>query len=121
MRGLRELLGAGSRRRSAGNRAEERTARRRGARLIPASGAVPGGAADMREEGERHQYLVEHKSTTGSTLRVERRWLEGLSRSARTRGEVPVLTITFNREDGRPVPDGAWVAIPEWLWGELIP
>lgn len=121
MRSLREVMAGRKRRDSPGIRAEKRTAKRRGADLVPASGAVPGGGADMREAGPGHHYLVEHKSTTGQTLRLDRRWLESVSRAARTRGEVPLLTVTFNTEDGRPRPDGAWVALPEWLWQELIP
>lgn len=119
MRTLREILAGKPV--SPGIRAERRTAKRRGARLIPASGAVPGGGADMREEGAERAYLVEHKSSTGPAIRVERRWLESVTRAALARGETPVLTLTFNTEDGRPRAGGAWVAIPEWLWKELMP
>ena len=99
---------------STGRRSEARLAQRLQGRLQPASGAMLGAKGDVSLPA----VLLEAKSTTGGMLPVRHAWLAKIAKEARAAGKIPALGITFTTGDGRPVPDGAWVAIPEWLFKE---
>jgi hypothetical protein len=99
-----------------GRRSEARLARRLQGRLQPASGAMAGAKGDVSLPA----VLLEAKSTTGGMLPVRHAWLAKIAREARAAGKIPALGITFTTGDGRPLPDGAWVAVPEWLFDEKL-
>jgi len=99
-----------------GRSSEARLARRVQGRLQPTSGAMAGAKGDISLPA----VLLEAKSTTRATLPVRHAWLLKIAQEARSMGKVPALAITFTTGDGRPLPDGAWVAIPEWLFNERL-
>ncbi len=99
-----------------GRASEKHLARALGARLTPASGAGRGGKGDMT----LGRHLLEAKSSTGDSVRLQRGWLAKIAGEARAAGRQPGLTITFTYQDGRPIPDGSWVCIPLRQWRELI-
>ena len=101
---------------STGRRSEARLAQRLQGRLQPASGAMAGAKGDV----SLPDVLLEAKSTTGGLLPVRHAWLAKIAKEARAAGKIPALGITFTTGDGRPVPDGAWVAVPEWLFNEKL-
>lgn len=99
-----------------GKRAEDRTAKRLGARLTPASGALEGAKGDF----SLGSLLCEHKSTVHDSLTVQLEWLAKITREAIAQGKSPALAIAFTTEDGRPRQFGKWVAIPEVIFQQLI-
>lgn len=100
----------------AGIRSENHLAKRVGGRLRPASGALPGAKGDV----DLPSFLMEAKSSTGDSLSLKREWLAKIGKEARSVGRVPALAVTFSYDDGRPIPDGAWVMVPEWLFKERL-
>jgi len=91
-----------------GRASERRLARRLGGRQIPGSGAgAEKGDIDLPA------FRVEAKSTTGSSLGLQYRWLSKIVDEARMAGKSPAVALTFTHADGRPVPDGRWIAIRE--------
>ena len=99
-----------------GRSSEARLARRLQGRLQPASGAMAGAKGDVSLPA----VLLEAKSTTSATLPLRHAWLAKIATEARAMGKLPALAITFTTGDGRPLPDGAWVAVPEWLFSERL-
>ena len=100
----------------AGRAAERKAAQRRGARLTPASGA-------LKQKGDMklgEEFLIEDKSTSSSVLPVRLTTLQNITRAALAEGRRPALGITFTTGDGEPIQGGAWVAIPEWLFREIV-
>jgi Holliday junction resolvase len=63
-------------------------------------------------------YLVEAKSTTGHSIGLKHEWLSKIAHEARNVGKNPAVTLSFTHGNGRPVPEGEWVAIPMWLFKE---
>lgn len=78
------------------------------------------GALDERADMAVDCVLVEAKSTTADSIRLELSWLLKVSHEALMEGRVPVLTLTFTDEKGRPIRDGAWVLVPEASVRELL-
>ena len=95
----------------AGRKSEARTAKRTGARLKPASGAMKGAKGDM----EKGDLLIESKSTIHDSMSVQLDWLAKVSQEARSEGKYPALTVTFTDQEGRPRKYGKWVMVPEHL------
>lgn len=83
--------------------------------MTPASGALPGAKGDF----EVHDLKVENKSTISKSLRLEAEWLLKIEDEARQVGKVPALAFQFTYETGQPrfTP---WVAVPEWLFKEMM-
>jgi hypothetical protein len=92
-----------------GVKAEKKTAKRMGAKLTRYSGAMPNERADMTLE----KFLIENKSTTGISLGVKLDWLYKVNQEALQAAKIPALAIQFVDGDGKPVKNGAWVAIRE--------
>lgn len=99
-----------------GRKSEENVARRLGARLQPNSGAMLGVKGDMTLE----DWLLEAKSTEANSMSLSLDWLAKISREAQSATKYPALTVTFVDAQGRPVPKGAWVMIPEYMFRELV-
>ncbi len=100
----------------AGRASETRLAKDLGAMLRPASGAVEGIKGDMALP----DHLIEAKSTTGRSISLQHSWLGKITKEAREQALRPAVTLSFTHENGRPVPNGHWVAVPLHDWLELL-
>lgn len=100
-----------------GTRAEAHTSKRLGGKLTPASGAMEGVKGDIRVG---HELLVEHKATIHDSMTVPLDWFAKIAKEALQAGRVPAVAINFTTANGKPRRDGSWVAIPEWLFKELL-
>ncbi len=101
---------------SHGNKAEKNVAQRLKAKLTPASGAMAGAKGDMEKGGFR----IESKATKAESMRLELGWLQKIYQEALERGENPALIVQFVNSDGKPLPRGSWVMVPEDLFKEFI-
>lgn len=99
-----------------GQKAEKKTARRLGASLTPASGAIDGAKGDMAVSDT----LIENKATKKLSLILKYEWLLKIAHEAIGKNKEPALTLQFVTEDGKPRPDGAWVCIPERHYREIL-
>ena len=99
-----------------GTVAERNCARRLGATLTPASGALPGAKLDMFTE----RFRIESKSTIKDSFRVSLEHLCKAADEAAEQGQVPALAIQFVTPSGRLRRCGGWVAIPEYIFKELL-
>jgi hypothetical protein len=100
---------------SAGRRSEKAVVKRLGGRPTPASGATNSGKGDVKVE----EFLIEAKSTVKASMSIERVWLEKISMQAAMTNRYPALSVTFARDNGSPLKDGAWVMVPENVWRRL--
>lgn len=98
-----------------GRKAERQTAKRMGADMVPGSGCGDRNKGDI----ELPEFLVENKSTVAASYRLKLDELLKINDEARGQGKNPALTFQFVNGDGTPRKNGAWVAIPEWLFQEL--
>ncbi len=81
---------------------------------------VPGsGSGNRKGDYEAADFLVEHKSTTAGSIRLQYAHLAKIAQEARGVAKEAALGITFNYESGEPVADGAWVLVPERIWRRL--
>jgi len=99
-----------------GTKAEKLSAKKVDGRLTPASGAMESAKGDF-EAGE---FLVENKCTNSGTLSLKLEWLTKISRESSSLGKTPALAFQFVDSTGRPRTSGDWVAIPAWLWREMV-
>lgn len=98
-----------------GTKAEKRLAKRIGATLTPASGALDHAKGDMTIGGFRN----ESKSTIHDSIRVRLDDLLKISQEALAQGEQPSLTIQFVTRDGRVRHQGSWVLVPEQVYKSI--
>ncbi len=118
-----------------GREAEKRGAERLGGRPTPGSGCgnVKGDhrvdafmkgdhRVDAFMKGDHHvdAFKVEVKSTQRASISLKHEWLLKITEEAHGIGREPALQILFTRGDGTPVQAGAWVAVPESLFREMI-
>lgn len=88
-------------------RAQTRAAKRMGATEMPASGAFEGLKGDARNE----RFVIEVKSTTGTSVRVSLDWLLKATREAEEAGKEPMFIVSF--EGGVPPGvDKDWIMVP---------
>lgn len=99
-----------------GRKAEKRTVKRLGAKEQLASGATAGLKGDMALE----HALIENKSTVNASFSVKHAHLAKIAREAAADGKAPALAFQFTHPNGIPLPYGAWVMLPEWLYMELL-
>lgn len=99
-----------------GSKAEEKLAKRLGAKLTPASGALDGAKGDMTLP----EFRVESKATKNDSIRIKLDWLLKIAQEAIEKGDHPALVVQFVTEDGKPVKRGSWVMIPENTFKELL-
>lgn len=78
---------------AAGRRAERDEVRRRGARPVPASGALPGSGGDFEDDGE---FLVEHKWTARGSYSLRKVTWEKIRREAHQRVRIPKMVINID-------------------------
>jgi hypothetical protein len=88
--------------------------------LTPASGATAGAKGDMKHSGAGFKVLMEAKSTVYQTLAVDLAWLQKITKEAIDKGMIPALSMSFVLPNGRPLPNGDWVAVPIYVWQELL-
>lgn len=111
---LRRLAKAGIG--ASGRASEKRLAKALGGKARPASGAMQGAKGDI----DLGPVLMEAKSTVGLSMSLKREWLLKIAGEARSEGKTPALAISFVLENGRPLPDGEWVAVPLSVWKEIV-
>lgn len=104
-----------------GSRSEKRVARKLGARLQPASGALPGAKSDARLKGAAFTFRIENKSTVNLTLPLDLGWLTKISQESMADQSIPTLIFSFVTAEGHARSDinSEWVAIPLWAFEEL--
>lgn len=100
---------------NAGRHSEVRVAKKIGARLTPASGAVDGFKSDMITP----DYRIEAKSTQTATMSIKLEWLVKITEEALNSNKVPALTVSYVTPAGKPRRFGDWVMIPLSHYEEL--
>lgn len=98
-----------------GRKAERATAKRLRAKVVRGSGS-----GHLKGDLHTEALHVEAKSTIHKSLGVKFDWLKKITKTAIEQGKIPALTITFTRDDGEPVSNGAWVIIQENVLDELL-
>lgn len=102
-----------------GSKAEKKVAKRLGGLNTPASGAMEGAKGDINLGGAR-PFKLENKCTVNASLSLKLDWLRKISTEALEQGVDPALSLQFVNSTGDPVVDGAWVAIPEHIFREML-
>lgn len=105
---------------SHGKKSEDRLAKSIGARLTPASGATAGAKGDMKHLSYGFRFLIESKSTVNATLPIDIHWLQKITKEAMDKSMYPALSLSFVLPDGKALPHGDWVAVPVFVWQELL-
>ena len=103
-----------------GRKSEKRVAKKLGARLHPASGAMKGYKSDATLT--EADFRLEMKSTTRTTLPLEMGWLAKITVEALEHSQKPGLVFSFVDAEGKPVMKlhSEWIAIPLEIFKELI-
>ena len=78
-----------------GRRNERKAVSGIGAKPTVNSGATCDNADGLLQRADRLSLLVEHKATSGVSMRVEKRWLDQTIRQARERGAVPCWMLNI--------------------------
>lgn len=102
-----------------GRSSEKRVAKKMGGRLQPASGALTPFKGDFKLD-RKLKFLVEAKSTTGDTLKVDLGWLMKITQEALHHNSKPLLTISFVDQRGelRGLKED-WVLMPKSTFDEI--
>lgn len=98
---------------------EKRLSKALGARLTPASGAIKGAKGDMKLAGTL-PVLLEAKSTTAATMKLEHSWLVKINHEAQASGSIPALAVSFVTPEGLAKKNAEWVLLPLHIFKELI-
>lgn len=93
---------------------ETRVANRSKGTRVPASGAIPGIKGDVNAG----IHLIECKTTSKLSLRIEQSWLVKITREASLKGKTPGLVFSF--PDIPSDIDQDWIAIPMRYFNYLI-
>lgn len=98
-----------------GRRAETKVAKRLGARLTSGSG-------NKLDKGDMvlADFRIESKATKNRSMSLKLHWLEKIHEQAVAKAQQPALALQFVDDAGEPCHAGAWVAIPEHLFNELL-
>ncbi len=100
----------------AGSRSEKNVAKRLGARLTPASGALAGAKGDCVTD----THLIECKSTRNKSISLKYEWLAKISHEALQQNRIPILTINFTSDSGDTINNGGWVLVRERDYKEML-
>lgn len=103
-----------------GKLSEKRVAKRLGAHLTPASGALAGHKGDMRKRLGDRKFVMEAKSTVHDTMKLDLTWLMKVQNEALAKGAQAALTVSFVKPDGSARPMGEWVLVPAGDYAELM-
>lgn len=99
-----------------GRVAETKLAKRIGAKLTPASGAMTGAKGDMK----RGNFLIESKATQNESMSLKRDWLLKINIEALETGKLPALAVIFTNESGKSEPRDRWIMLKETDFIELV-
>lgn len=99
----------------AGRAAEKQLAKKLGMRLMPASGAASS-KGDMGDE----KFLLEAKSTVKDRYPLTIQTLMKIHGEAIMAGKLPAFSVIFTDKHGAPLREGEWVAVPSWVWRQLV-
>lgn len=99
----------------AGRLAEVKAAKKIGARLHVASGAL-----SQKADMTKGDFVIEAKATQAQTLKVEYSWLTKVSKEAVSVNKSPALLMQFVDLNGKAKRNGDWIAIPASLFNELL-
>lgn len=103
-----------------GNASEKRLAKSLGARLQPGSGALKSAKGDMKLQGTR-KVLIEAKSTTALSMKLDQAWLTKINNEALSTGAIPALAISFVMPDGKKRQGtNEWICIPLHVFQDLL-
>lgn len=94
-----------------GKISEKRVAKKLGSRLTPCSGAMIGAKGDARQAIANLKLLYESKSTVSDSIPIKHDWLAKVSGEALVQGAIPVLTVSFLDQAGKPKKSGDWVML----------
>lgn len=92
-----------------GRKSEERLAKKHGVKGNPGSGSLEGCKGDVTLP----EHLIEAKSTTADSFKVDLTHLAKISAEALAANKVPALSVRFITEDGRARRYGSWYMISE--------
>lgn len=99
-----------------GRKAEDKAGKRLNAVVHAGSGAIAGYKGDLT----KNQFLMESKATEAKSLRVDLHWLRKITKEAMDVNKFPALLIQFVAADADTLPAGSWVAMPEYVFKELV-
>lgn len=100
----------------AGRASERRVAKKLGAKLVAASGAMHGNKGDFKLP----EFHGEAKSTERASISVKYEWLGKISREALERGKEPMLTLSFIYPTGQMIPWGDWVVLRRDTFDDMM-
>jgi len=103
-----------------GTVSERRLAKKIGANLTPASGAIKSFKGDMKKQVAGQKQLIESKSTKTMLMSVDYRWVNKIATEALTTNSVPLLTLSFVTDEGKARPHGDLMCMPMWYYQELM-
>lgn len=103
-----------------GTVSERRVAKKVGARISPASGAMEGAKGDSDLNLSSKKVKIESKSTIHDSMALQYDWLLKIHKEARDVGAIPALTVSFVGGDGRPRKHGDWVLVSLTDWHDLL-
>lgn len=105
-----------------GMKSEKKVAKRLGAKLTPASGAMETEKGDMvlRDACPMAGFRVEAKATSLGSYSLKLDTLAKILREANDRQQFPALSVSFTRPDGSPLENGAWMVMEEKIFKLLL-
>lgn len=98
---------------SHGSASEKRIAKELDAKLMPASGAIPGCKSDLVLDDKEFPYRFrgECKATINDQLMIQRKWFIKIQHEALERNQLPLVFLSFVFGNGQPKQNGDWVAM----------
>lgn len=93
-----------------GRRSEKRVAKSLGKKLVPGSGASPGAKGDIRLD----RMLLEAKATSKGSIRIQKAWLDKITREALATNRTPALVVSFVTPAGEKLRGGDWILVPKY-------
>lgn len=99
-----------------GRAAEKKLAKRLGAKLTPASGALSFEKSDMTLS----DFRIESKATMKNSYRISLEDLLKVNQEALEKGGYPVFVIQFVAPSGDIRAGGSWAVVPEYVWKEML-
>lgn len=105
-----------------GTKSEKKVAKRLGARLTAASGAMETDKGDMvlSDACPMAGFRIEAKATSLASFPLKLEVLAKIMREANDRQQFPALSVSFTRPDGSPLENGAWIVMEEKIFKLLL-
>ena len=99
-----------------GNLSEKRVLENMGAEQTLGSGAFPG----MKSDGVLDQFRIECKATCHNSIQLQHAWLLKIRAEALETNRLPLVTVSFTDNEGKPKQAGDWVMMPSYLLQEFL-